>query len=37
MRLVYSHDFKHEYHASQTATNINRAWGEEFTCDRTVP
>ncbi|XP_029638851.1 histone-lysine N-methyltransferase SETMAR-like [Octopus sinensis] len=34
LRLVFLHDFKHN--ASQTAANINRAWGEAWISDRTV-
>ena len=29
-------EFKAEYNASETSTNINRALGEGSTCDRTV-
>ena len=38
MRLlfVFKHEFKFSHSASQTAADINRAFDEGFTCDRTV-
>ncbi|KAF2353080.1 hypothetical protein FHG87_016163 [Trinorchestia longiramus] len=36
LRLLMLHDFKLGHNASEASANINRAWGEEFTRDRTV-
>ncbi|KAF2366918.1 Transposase type 1 [Trinorchestia longiramus] len=36
LRLLTLHEFKLEHNASEASANINRAWGEESTRDRTV-
>ena len=36
LRLLFLHEFKLGNNASQTTANINRAWGEGITSDRTV-
>ena len=36
LRLPFLHKFKLGNNASQTAANINKAWGEGITSDRTV-
>ncbi|KAF2355772.1 Transposase type 1 [Trinorchestia longiramus] len=36
LRLLMLHEFKLGHNASETSVNINRAWGEESTRDRTV-
>ena len=36
LRLLFLHEFKLGNKASQTTANINRAWGEGTTSDRTV-
>ena len=33
--FIYLHEFNLDHNASQTAANINRAWGEGSTCDQT--
>lgn len=35
-RFLILHEFKLRYNASETSTNIKRAWGEGSTSDRTV-
>ncbi|XP_029646755.1 histone-lysine N-methyltransferase SETMAR-like [Octopus sinensis] len=34
--LLFLHEFKLGYNDAQTAANVNRAWGEGSTSDRTV-
>ena len=36
LRLLMLHEFKLGHNASETSANINRAWGEGSTSDRTV-
>ncbi|KAF2349614.1 Transposase type 1 [Trinorchestia longiramus] len=36
LRLLMLHEFKLGHNASEASVNINRAWGEESTRDRTV-
>ncbi|KAF2352159.1 hypothetical protein FHG87_017081 [Trinorchestia longiramus] len=36
LRLLMLHEFKLGHNASEASANINRAWGEESTRDRTV-
>ena len=36
LRLLMLHEFKLGHNVFQTSTNINRAKGEESTCDRKV-
>ncbi|KAF2351657.1 hypothetical protein FHG87_017589 [Trinorchestia longiramus] len=36
LRLLMLHEFKLRHNASEASANINRAWGEESTRDRTV-